>query len=335
MTTWKNLFKKNNNNNALILMYHRIAEPAIDPWDLCVSPKNFDDHIKFLSISYRVVSMDELSQRLRNNQDIKNHVAITFDDGYEDNFLVAKPILEKYNTPATFYLTTAFRQPGNKSYWWDELETIILKTKNLPKKLSVKIKDEEFTVDLSPDHEMNFLLEIEINRWRDGDAFFNKRIQLYYELWAKLKPMRPQQQRSIIDALKTWAGITEIDTPSTMNHEQVKELSRNKLFTIGGHTIHHPALGFQPTMEQETEIEEGKNILESVIGKKISGFAYPYGNFNSQTKALVSSKGFTYAVSTNQKALTKTDNPFELPRYQIKNWPVKVFESNMKLRLNN
>ena len=51
-------------------------------------------------------------------------IAITFDDGYKDNLVYALPILEKFEIPATIYITTKFLSE-NTEMWWYELSEII------------------------------------------------------------------------------------------------------------------------------------------------------------------------------------------------------------------
>src|SRR5690606_1573250 len=118
-------------HSDLVLMYHRIASPSIDPWQLSVSAENFEQHLQVLQKSNRVVSLSQLVHHRHNNLCRKNKIAITFDDGYLDNFTVAKPLLEKYGLPATFFITSC-NLDGQKEFWWDELGRIILQTPELP-----------------------------------------------------------------------------------------------------------------------------------------------------------------------------------------------------------
>ena len=77
-------------------MYHSINSnhPA------SVRPKDFEKQIKWLKDNYSIVNLwDPLNFQ-------EDSVAITFDDGYEDNFIYAFPILKKYNCPATIFVTT-------------------------------------------------------------------------------------------------------------------------------------------------------------------------------------------------------------------------------------
>ena len=107
-------------DQILILMYHRIAEPELDPWRLCVSPENFEQHMELLSHQYELLKLSEITTC----KDLKNKAFITFDDGYLDNLLLAKPILEKYDAPATVFVTTGYIG-GRSEFWWDELEQLV------------------------------------------------------------------------------------------------------------------------------------------------------------------------------------------------------------------
>jgi len=72
-----------------------------------VSERSFDQHVRLLVRSYRCVGIDELGDWLDgDDQDGKPPCAITFDDGWEDNYHVAFPILQRYRAPATVFLVT-------------------------------------------------------------------------------------------------------------------------------------------------------------------------------------------------------------------------------------
>ena len=116
---------KNDRNQAVVLMYHRICSEAVDPWGLCVSKENFESQLSMLKQNFRVVSMSGMLDSLGKNELQHRSVAISFDDGYADNFLSAKPLLEKYDLPATFFVPTYFTG-SNNLFWWDELAYIFL-----------------------------------------------------------------------------------------------------------------------------------------------------------------------------------------------------------------
>src|SRR6185437_3528364 len=108
-----------------ILMYHRVADVAVDPWRLAVSPGWFERQMADLARHRSPMPVGELVDRLRRGTAPKDAVAVTFDDGYVDNLVYAKPILAEYGIPATLFLPTgSVGQP--EEFWWDELAKLTL-----------------------------------------------------------------------------------------------------------------------------------------------------------------------------------------------------------------
>ncbi len=85
-----------------VLCYHSVSK---DSWHLSVAPEIFEKQIEFLKKNYYIATLDEIASFVKGERDLpRRTVAITFDDGYEDNFTNAFPILQKYNIPATIFL---------------------------------------------------------------------------------------------------------------------------------------------------------------------------------------------------------------------------------------
>jgi peptidoglycan/xylan/chitin deacetylase (PgdA/CDA1 family) len=103
-----NQLKKRFTKTAVILTYHRVATVTHDPHLLCVTPSCFASHLQFLKENYQVVSLPELLLRLQNKNLSGKEAVITLDDGYQDNLSEALPLLEKYQLPATIFITTGF-----------------------------------------------------------------------------------------------------------------------------------------------------------------------------------------------------------------------------------
>lgn len=92
-----------------VLMYHHVGALPSDADDirkgLTVSGENFDAQIKFLvNNKYNVVTLEKLYELIAKGDDVSNTVTLTFDDGYDDNFNVALPIMEKYKVNGTFFV---------------------------------------------------------------------------------------------------------------------------------------------------------------------------------------------------------------------------------------
>jgi peptidoglycan/xylan/chitin deacetylase (PgdA/CDA1 family) len=88
-----------------ILMYHNIDEHYKES-RLSVSPQSFSGQMEFLKRhNYNIVSLERLTQLVESKRPIPyKTVAITFDDGYLNNYTEAFPILKRYNIPATIFV---------------------------------------------------------------------------------------------------------------------------------------------------------------------------------------------------------------------------------------
>jgi peptidoglycan/xylan/chitin deacetylase (PgdA/CDA1 family) len=77
-------------------MFHRIAQVASDPWGMCVSPVRFEQQLAVLrKFGFSLTSLNSIQPPLVPRAD-KKCAVVTFDDGYVDNFMNARLILEAY-----------------------------------------------------------------------------------------------------------------------------------------------------------------------------------------------------------------------------------------------
>ncbi len=107
-----------------VLMYHQVVE-SDGQSSLQVSPETFKRQMEFLKAhGYHVVPLESLIRDLKNKKSIPlNTVAITFDDGFLDNFQNAFPVLKEMNFPATIFVIT---ENINKEHWLFEEDLRIL-----------------------------------------------------------------------------------------------------------------------------------------------------------------------------------------------------------------
>lgn len=102
---------------ATVLTFHRVNDK--DSHSLSVHPAMFDELLEILSREYRIVPFAQLRAELCGEEGVKaKTVAITFDDGYLDNFTVAAPILKQRKVPATFFVTSGYINT-NHVFPWD------------------------------------------------------------------------------------------------------------------------------------------------------------------------------------------------------------------------
>ncbi len=319
-------------HKAIVLMYHRIADSQADVWNIAISPENLEEQLKYLKKAGRVIPLKELVKEVRNKKIKKNSVVITFDDGYADNFYIAKPLLEKYNLPATFFIPS-INIGQQKEFWWDELEQIILYTKELPSSISITIND--ITIELSLNDENKLTDEI-ISRQIAWKAYEEPpstlRCDIFLKIWEALKPLKNEQQQEYLKTIRSWAGCNISSRPQyqCMSIEQMKILAENELFTIEAHSSTHAALAFHDKSFQDKELISNKNYLEKILNKKIDMLAYPYGSYNTDTIKAATGAGFEFAFTTDEESVSNKTEIHRVGRFQVKNQNATQFAESME-----
>jgi peptidoglycan/xylan/chitin deacetylase (PgdA/CDA1 family) len=276
-------------SRSIILMYHRITSVEHDPWSLCVSPKHFAEHLDVLR-KYRRMRLDGLGGRGWSIGRLPS-IAITFDDGYADNFRAALPLLRRYDTPATFFIATGYiDSPGE--FWWDELQRIVY-TKNAP----------------------------------DNGS----REEVHLSLYSQLQPMSHHARKEILGKLAHTSGQSPAAREShrILTSNELTALASEELVEIGSHTITHPVLSAQSAAEQFAELQLSKQRLETMLDRKVTSVSYPYGgkgHYSPATVRAVAQCGFERACTTNATCVRASDNPLEWGRIQVPDVNGEEFE---------
>lgn len=314
---------------ALVLMYHRVADDACDPWALCVSPSRFEEQMATLQQSVRVLPLERLRSHLTDDADQPPSVIVTFDDGYADNVHTAKPVLERYEVPATFFIVSGHvGQPCE--FWWDELDRLLLQPVSLPSSFRLDLGGSVLDADLAGVTEYA-REDCERNRnWRAWDPPPTPRHALYYSLWKQLRPMTETDRQQALTAIRRWAGIDSRGRSSrlTMVEADLAALAGHPLIDVGCHTRTHPRLSSLPLCEQSAEIQGCRDYLEGLLNQRVQSFAYPYGgpdDYNAGTSAVVREIGLSTACSTSSGIVTASSDLFELPRIPVENWHGEEF----------
>ena len=109
-------------HSAVIVAFHRVQETGSDD-SLSIDKVAFERHCRFYRRHFRVVPLRELVYRIAGGQPIDRHLAITFDDGYRDNYEQARPILERLSLPATFFVVSDWIE-SDVVPWWDRARDV-------------------------------------------------------------------------------------------------------------------------------------------------------------------------------------------------------------------
>ena len=114
-----------------------------------------------------------------------------------------------------------------------------------------------------------------------------------------------------------------------MTNEQLKAISDHPLFNTGIHTVTHPALAFHPRELQHREISDCHQYLQQHCLNAVNMIAYPYGNYNDDTLAIVKEQPLSTGFTTEEQLVTKESDPYQLGRFQVKNWSGEEFEMQL------
>ena len=273
-------------NQFVVLTYHRIADIAPQeeyPFDeelISASSSEFAWQMEFLASNFRPEKLGTLLRMANEGQKIPSgSVAVTFDDGFLDNYSVAEPILQKYGVPATFFITTDFVE-SNRPIWFEVVAFAFL---------TLPVGSIRYSLDVQavPSQTVREVRLLELN-----------------QALRKLKLLPDIERVSFVAYLLTLIDTAALDAAwkkfgGAMQWAHVAELARNGI-EIGSHTVSHPILSKTQSSSMKAELEDSKRKLEEVVGMPIDILAYPVGGraqISPEVINLAEVAGYGFGVS--------------------------------------
>ena len=307
-----------------ILMYHRVCSPRIDPWDLAVSNECFEEQMQYLKQHRTTLAMSDFVNQLQAGTLPKTAVAITFDDGYRDNLVNARPVLERHGLSATLFLATGYVD-AKKLYWWDELANMILEAPE-PAQLEVVLAGSTLLVCWGIPEEDDLA-----GSWQASQDPRTERQKAYLSLWRKLKQAIPTEQETALIYLRSQLMVSTDSLTEPMGAAEVTQALQGGVFTLGAHTVNHPALSELNSNEARQEIAQSRERCEAIAAATVQGFAYPYGAMGAEVRATVQLLGFRWACST-EHGFVSSDNCklYALPRIAATNQSLEAFAASLR-----
>jgi N,N'-diacetyllegionaminate synthase len=246
-----------------ILLYHGVCDdedvsPGLNSSGKHIPRSRFEHEMGALSGSYNIVTMRQIADAHAGRGSLPpKSVAVTFDDGYENNFSVAYPILKRYGVAATIYLATGFI--GTKRLiWTDLLELAFMRTDRAS--LIIERSDRRFDFSLSS---------------------LNKKIEAFQILKAYCKRLPNHEKDKVVEtAIERLIGSPPSDAPKStrfMDWAQVREMATSGIVEFGAHTIDHVSLLKVPKDEMRRQIDVSIADVARETGRTCSLFSYPEG----------------------------------------------------------
>jgi peptidoglycan/xylan/chitin deacetylase (PgdA/CDA1 family) len=289
-----------------ILAYHRVltlADPETFDFDLeliSTSAERFREQMLLVKQRFHPVRMADVVSALDEGSRLPaDAVVVTFDDGYDDNYTVAYPILRELGMPATFFVSTGHIDSG-RPFAYDWLVYMILHTS------AGWLKLPELGMDMSIPAERR------------------ARRELGGEVLLRLKGQDDPIQAMLIDRLEREWGMPRDAAPAhcrPMNWTQLREMHAAG-FEIGSHGVDHRMLAKLQQRELEAELRTSKATLERELGEPATLLSYPVGGdraFNEQVVQATRDAGYQLACSY----ISGTNAMSTANRYALRRLPVE------------
>jgi peptidoglycan/xylan/chitin deacetylase (PgdA/CDA1 family) len=269
-----------------------------------VSPEHFRSHLEELRASVEVATPPDVarsSERLR--------VVITFDDGYLDNHEVAAPLLERFELPATMFVTTK----AGDEFWWDRLWHLFIEDPPSGMRLGISVAGSPLQLQL------------------DGPVGGRR---AYAALNRRLMRQPPDVVRSVLAQLEAALGRRSVPcrAHARMATEDLRRLDGGGLVHIGGHTRSHPCLTSLTDADAEGEIGGCRDDLTAMLGRAPSAFAYPYGaagTFGRRDARMARAAGYGRAFINVAARARSSGDAFRTPRFVVGDWDRARFRAQL------
>ena len=209
---------------------------------------------------------------------------ITFDDGYRNNLTDALPVLERYEVPATVYVSTGFVD-GGVPY-----EYPLARAVSEGDSIDVTVAGKGISHRLTSR---------------------SSRVKAFREVAGVVKDS-PEARRELVEEL----SVDEVGV-SMMDADEVREIDDHPLVTVGAHGHRHLPLASLSDSEIEREVEVCTSELEDILGHSVSHFSYPYGSNDARVRASVRNAGYDTGVTTTQSYIRRrklANKRYAIPR---------------------
>lgn len=292
-----------------VLIYHRVNDEGNKFSIEAVSTKLFDGQMGYLAKHCSVLPIEVIIHKMHNGEPLPPRcVAITFDDGYKDNYTCAFPILKKYGLSATIFLVPGCMDSGMVLWFDSVLNAFRTTTKNhlaLPE----------------PNFEVSFHNEAE-------------KVRAVFQVLEHLKDLpAPTRKESVNIAVEDLGVGWDVEKPGELlSWGHVREMASAGM-KFGSHTLTHPLLSRIADREVTEEVLNSKMRIEEEIDRQVHVFAYPNGkasDFNDEVIRLIQQSGYAAALTTNIGCNRVNDDPYRYARLPLGAMDVPLFAVNLE-----
>lgn len=244
----------------------------------------FENTVNILSSKFDLVSIKDIEDFYYNGKSLKNSCLLTIDDGDKTFYNIIYPVLKKMNIPATLFVSPKICSELS-NFWFQEIRVV-------DQEKMRKIISEHYQID-------------------------QKMLQPY-SITVILKNMKISQIWNVIEKYNSIYNLPFRD-PQNMSIEQLRQIDKEGLVSIGAHTMNHPILANETEESSKKEIVDSIRELESLLEHDIKYFAYPNGtprlDFSVREIEILKNSNCRLAFTTEAKNFSIKDDPLSIPRF--------------------
>lgn len=283
---------------------------------IVIETELFRRQMQLLRQYFNPVGIEDIYRWTSGKDDLPpRSVAVTFDDGFEDNYTMAAPVMEEFDIRGTFYLA-AHAVEFQTLPWFCKIHYLFEHWKR-----SGQVIEELDRQDGNDSSEVK-------TRWRTDDPLEYDRAYRRFGYPCAKVTVEGQDQR--IADLENRLGIQydPARAPRMMSWSMAEELTRRG-HVIGNHTYSHPNVAHLSPEDQQSEIARSTELFRRRMQTPVEHFSYPHPCLEPQwdkaSQALINASGYKTIVLTDPGWITQQTPPIQLPRITIGNWEPDVF----------
>jgi peptidoglycan/xylan/chitin deacetylase (PgdA/CDA1 family) len=279
------VFERTPRPQLTVLGYHRVVDErlpdhATSPLGMIVTPRTFERQLGYAGRRYRMVSLAEIEAAADGRRPLPARAAfVTFDDGWEDNYRVAFPILSRLGIPAAVFVTTDY-VGGDRAFWFTRLMLSLLRGRHRL----------EAGVGRALGWPANLAQAL------DRLAAFGRPIRPW-EVDALIEAMKDHPEPAIedmVDALAARLGGPGREAPGAryfLTWDEIREMERGGV-GFGSHSCTHRILTRLADDEAVEEFGRSRERLEKELGHPVVSFAFPNGDYRPAHMTMAREAGY-------------------------------------------
>lgn len=281
-------------HGGTVFMFHRILRKGDRCYEteMATAADLFSEFVDWISEDYRVLPLEAMFDRRGKASDRKPVCAITFDDGWIDNFVNAFPVLKQKGVPATIFLPVRFIATRRR-FWQEQLWNHLQ--------------------DIGENHEaVEMVREVMLHfPWAPPQQNGS---WSYKDLKRMLMTRPSEEAEGFVQLLAESARLdSQCSDRAFLDWNQIREMQASGI-SFGSHTMNHAVLTNMPPQAVLCEIRKSREELRERLGVEITSLSYPWGASNFMARRITQEAGYKFALTTQPGLIRATIDPWMVPR---------------------